>query len=221
MRRQAIVIGLGQFGMTLARALTEQRVEVIAVDVRREVVQLASAVVAQAVCLDATDEEALATLAPARRDLCVCAIGDDAREASILVTALLRQLGAPRIIARAADPLIERILGLVGAHEIVNPERAFGERYARKLAHAGLIDEIPLGDDLVVTELRPKRAMIGRSLADLGLPRRFGLTVLGVREERDGESSVALPDPQRPLRDEDVLLVVGRPGAAQRLQESW
>lgn len=127
MKKQAIVIGLGQFGMSVARALSERGVDVLAVDIAEERVRVAAGFAAEAACFDAMDTDALARTSPERREVCICAIGDEAKEASIICTALLRQMGAPRVIARANDDLHERILKLVGAHQVVNPERAFGE----------------------------------------------------------------------------------------------
>ncbi|MBX3273376.1 MAG: TrkA family potassium uptake protein [Sandaracinaceae bacterium] len=218
MRRQAIVIGLGQFGLALATSLAKKGVEVLAIDTREERVRVASGSVAEAVVLDATEEAALARTNPARRDLCVCAIGNEAREASIIVTALLRQMGAARVVARATDPLHERILRLVGAHEVVNPEQAFGERYATRLMYATVLDEIELGEDLVITELKPPPSFVGRDLASLELPRRHGVTVIAQR--RSGEPSAALPDPKRRLDADDLLVVVARRGAVARLLEA-
>jgi trk system potassium uptake protein TrkA len=215
--RQAIVIGLGQFGLALATSLTEKGVEVLAVDTREDRVRVAGAVVTEAIAFDATDEAALARTNPERRDLCVCAIGNEAREASIIATALLRQMGAKRVVARATDPVHERILRLVGAHEVVNPEQAFGERYATRLMYATVLDEIELGQDLVITELKPPPSFVGRALAALELPRRFGVTVIAVRH-RDRETA-EMPDPRRPLDAEDLLVVVARRGAVAALLE--
>ncbi|HEY8431993.1 MAG TPA: TrkA family potassium uptake protein [Sandaracinaceae bacterium] len=217
MSRQAIVIGLGQFGLALATSLTRKGVEVLAVDLREDRVRVASATVADAIAFDATDERALVRTSPERRDLCVCAIGNEAREASIITTALLRQMGAKRVVARATDPLHERILRLVGAHEVVNPEQAFGERYATRLMYSIVLDEIELGEDLVLTELKPPRSFVGRDLASLELPRRFGVTAIAVRR-RDADAA-ELPDPRRPLEEDDLLIVVSRRGAVARLLE--
>lgn len=217
MRKQAIVIGLGQFGMSLARSLADKGVEVLAVDRQQQVVDAASEFAAEAICFDATDEEALGRTSPDRRDLAICAIGDESREASILVTALLRQMGAPEIVSRATDTLHERILRLVGAHEVVNPERAFGDRYAGRLVYGRVLEEIPLGPELLVTELELPQAFAGRSLAELGLPRRFGVTVVAVR--RDDADGVILPAPNAPLDEADILVVVAKPGAVAELLE--
>ena len=219
-QKQALVIGLGQFGSALARSLVSQNVEVVGVDTRMERVQAAAPYLTDVVCLNATDEAALAGLAPSRRDLCAVSLGENAREGSILVTALLRQMGAPKIISRATDDLHERVLRLVGAHEVVNPERAYGERLATRLAHQGVADIIPLGDGLSLTELIVPASFVGRSLIELTLPKRHGVTVVAIRmKDREGATHLLLPDPRRPLREDDVLLLVSQTGAALSLAD--
>lgn len=217
MAQQAIIIGLGQFGMSVARALAGRGVEVLAVDVREDRVRRVADHVAEAACFDATDTDALARIAPQRRDVCVCAIGDDAKEASIICTALLRQMGARRVIARANDDLHARILSLVGAHEVVNPELEFGERFANQVVHRGILGEMPLGEDLLITELEAPASFVGHTLADLALPRRFSITVVAIRKA--GRGAVHVPDARTPVGEGDVLLVVAREGAVTRLME--
>jgi trk system potassium uptake protein TrkA len=217
MQQQAIVIGLGQFGMSVARALSERRVEVLAVDTREDRVRTASSFVAEAACFDATDTDALARTSPERRDVCLCAIGDEAKEASIICTALLRQMGARRVIARADDALHARILTLVGAHVVVNPEREFGERFANQLLHAGIKGEMPLGEGVLITEAETPASFIGHSLRDLELPRRFGVTVVAIRKA--GKGAVVLPVPEERLGKDDVLVVVAKEGAVTRMME--
>ncbi|MGE0792028.1 MAG: TrkA family potassium uptake protein [Sandaracinaceae bacterium] len=217
MNKQAIVVGLGQFGMALATSLGEKGVEVLAIDTDEDHLRDIAPHVAETMCMDATDEAALARTNPERRDVCVCAIGNDAREASIISTALLRQLGAKRLVARATDPLHERILRLVGAHEVVNPEKAFGQRFATRLLYSDVVDEIVLGPDLVLTEMHPPEGFVGRSLADLQLPRRFNVTVVAMR--KPGQEGIDFPVPTQPLEEGDLLVVVSRPGAVAKLLE--
>ena len=205
MARQALIIGLGKFGLSLARALKEYDVEVLAVDRRADLVQEAADIVDHALCLDSTDEDALARTAPERRDVVVCAIGDESRDASILTTALLKQMGAKHLIARASDPLHARILRLVGANEVVDPETAFGKSLAPQLAVEGVLGEYPLGEGLVVAELRVPRSMVGKTLQELELPRQRRVTVVALRREGDSQ---LIPDPDVPLKESDVLVVV-------------
>jgi trk system potassium uptake protein TrkA len=215
MTRQILIIGLGQFGMSLARTLTEKGVEVLAVDRRRDLVEEASAFVAEAVALDATDEPSLARLHPERRDAAVCAIGDDSKEASIICTALLRQMGSPWIIARANGPTYRRILQLVGAHQVVNPEQEFGRRFANRLVYRQVVSDMPLGDDLHLTELQAQPAMIGKSLIDLALPRRHGIMVVAIR--RGTPAKIIQPTPEEPLQQGDSLIVVSTEAAIPKL----
>lgn len=217
MKNQAIVVGLGQFGMSVARTLAERGVEVLAVDVQEDRVRVAASFVAEAACFDATDTDALARTSPDRREVCVCAIGDEAKEASIICTALLRQMGAKRIIARSNDDIHARILKLVGAHQVVNPEQQFGERFASQILHESILGELPLGEDLLITEFQPPAAFVGHTLADLQLPRRFGITAVAIRRAR--RSVVVLPNPQEPLEADDVLVVVAKEGAVATLME--
>jgi trk system potassium uptake protein len=217
MKKQAIVIGLGQFGMSLARSLSERGFEVLAVDRKSELVKQAATFAAEAVSFNAMDEAALAHAAPAQRDVAVCAIGPESRDSSIICTALLRQLGAPYVISRASDPVHERILHLVGAHEVVNPDREYGERLARRLLYRGIVDGLPLGDDLSVTEVQVPAEFAGRNLIELQLPRRFGVMVVAVRRVVDGKGVALLPNPNDPLRADDILVVVSTPAATERM----
>jgi trk system potassium uptake protein TrkA len=217
MKKQAIVIGLGQFGMALSRALTERGVEVLAVDTSEERVRLASSFVTEAACFDGTDEQSLIRTSPERREVCICAIGDDARDASIICTALLRQMGAKKIVARANTDVHARILKLVGAHHVVNPEREFGERFASQLLHDSIIGELMLGEDLLITELKTPLSFVGKTIESLPLTRRFGVTIVAIR--RQAQARVIIPEPKERLEADDVLVVVSKQGAITQMVE--
>jgi len=217
--RQTLIIGLGQFGSSLARSLTENGSEVLAVDIREEAVQDLAPHVADAVCLDAMDEEALASLAPDQRDVSVCAVGTENREASMIVTALLKQLGAPRVIARGTGELHARVLSLIGADEVVMPERYFGERLALRLVWRNVVDVLPIGGDLVLTEIVVPETMVGQTLRDLELPGRYSLVPTAIRRTSHVGETTTLPDREAPLQEGDVLIVVGTARDARELAE--
>ncbi|MCA9630932.1 MAG: TrkA family potassium uptake protein [Myxococcales bacterium] len=217
MKKQVMVVGLGHFGSAVARALSARGTEVLAVDKDAGRVRNVSQTVAEALCFDATDEELLNRTAPGKRDACICAIGDEATEASIMCTALLKQMGAKRLIGRANNDLHARILRLVGADMVVNPERDFGERFANLLIHDRVLGELPLGTDLVLTELEVPRLFIGRNLIELQLPRRYGVTVVAIRHA--GEREVSVPDPKAGIEEGDVLITVASKDAVTQMLE--
>lgn len=217
MKQQALIIGLGQFGMSVARALAARGVEVLAVDVSEDRVRTASSFATEAASFDASDEAALGQTSPERRDVCLCAIGDEAKEASIICTALLKQMGARRVIARSNDDIHARILSLVGADQVVNPEREFGDRFANHILHEGIRGEMQLGEGILITEVTVPSAFEGQSLADLGLPKRFGVTVIAIRKAATG--SIVMPNSSSVVEAEDVLVVVANERAVSQMME--
>lgn len=221
MRRQAMVIGLGQFGQAVARELSQRGADVLVVDVSAERVQAASRWASGALCLDSTDEAALAQAAPNLRDVVICAIGDDTRDAAIITTAHLRAMGCHRVVARASSPVMERILTAVGAHEVVNPEQLFGERYAGRLLFENMHNEFQLSDDFYVSELSPPPSFVGRTLAELQLPKRYGVTVLGVRQPVEGKQVVRVPQATAPLQPGDVLIIAASQQALRAFTSSF
>ena len=131
MKEQVLVIGLGQFGMSLARTLNEKGFQVIAVDIDQKLVNEAANFATDAICLNAIDEVSLSKLSPKDRDLVICTIGS--KEPSILTVALLKQMGCENIIARASEKIHARILKAIGAKKVINPEQEYGKRFANKI----------------------------------------------------------------------------------------
>ncbi len=215
MSQQILIIGLGQFGMSLAKALSEKGAEVLAVDMKKNLVEEASQFVTEAVLANATDEADLARLEPGKRDSAICAIGYDSKEASIICTALLRQMGAPLVIARAGDRMHQRILHLVGAHEIINPEMEFGKKYANRLIYKDIIVDTNLGENLHLTEIAILPFMVGKTLIDLELPKKFGVMVVGIRRGDDGK--ILQPRPSEPLQGNDTIIIVSSEAAIPKL----
>lgn len=214
MRRQALIIGLGQFGMSLARSLAERGVSVIAVDEDPKRTAQASDF-AEVLEFDATDREALERVSPQKRDLCVCALGETSREASILCTALLQELGAKEIVARASDHLHARILSAVGAKQVINPEQEAGDQAVFRLMGHDVQSTMMLGHGFYLLSLEAPDSFIGMTLAQLSLPRRFGVNVVTIRGQAN--PLMELPTATRTIVSGDVLLLAGTSKALDAL----
>ena len=219
MAQQFLIVGLGQFGMSLSRTLSEKGAEVLAVDVNPSLVEEAAAFVTEAMVVDATDEDELARLEPRKRDVAVCAIGDEAKESSIICATLLRQLGAPLVVARANDKMHQRILQLVGAHQVVNPEQEFGKRFANRLLYRDIVVDTILGEDLHLTEIRILPGMVGKTLLHLALPKRYGVMVVGIR--RGSPARVVQPSADESLQADDHLIIVSCESAIAKLTKEF
>lgn len=208
-----MIIGLGQFGMALAQTLAERGVEVMAVDISQEKVDIAAEFVPHAVAVDATDETALAKLLPQERDSVICAMGTAAKESAIICTALLRQLGCKHIVARAGSATYRRILFMVGAHEVIIPEQDYGRRFATHLLYRNMIAENDSSNELNLTEIKLPPFMVGKTLIQLSLPKKYGIIVAAIRHD----GVLNRPDPERKLEEEDMLLIVSDENAIEKL----
>jgi len=211
---QFVVIGLGIFGRTVAVNLARSGHSVLAVDVDQKEVDRAAPELDYVVRADTTDEQALRDLRLERITCAVVAIGAQAMEASILTTALLRQMGVPRIVARAMNELHARVLRAVGAHEVVSPEEEMGQRLARRLSEPNVLERLELGDDVELAELAAPEMIIGKTLVDLKVRQQFGVTVVAVRRAGAVRANFAVDDPLQPG---DVLVVIGDADGIRRL----
>lgn len=172
------VIGLGQFGRALALNLVRDGHSVIAIDRDPDRAQMVEAEVDAVAIVDATIESALAELGLERTTCTIVAMGRRARETSIMVTALLRQRGVPRIISRTSDELHARVLRAVGAHEVINPEFAGGARAARQLASPAVVDQIALTRFEVVAHVQSPASIVGTSCS--GFVSRYRVELMAV-----------------------------------------
>ncbi len=210
------VIGMGRFGRSVAATLTQLGHQVMAIDKDEEALREVTDDVTHAVQIDSTDADALRSIGIGNFDAVVVAIGDFIQE-SILTTLLLKELGCKRIIAKAVDDLQAKVLERVGADLIVRPEREMGARIAHQLASPGVLDFMEVSPTFSIEELSVPDRLSGRSLKDLDLRARYGVSVLLIR--RDGQLLIS-PDGETQLRAGDVLVVVGENKQLSKLESS-
>ena len=214
---QIAVIGLGRFGFHAASELHEAGHEVLAVDLNPATVQKARDHSTQAVVLDARETEPLKALGVPDFDAVVLSLGTRV-DASALVTLHLRDLGVRRLIVKASSDDHARLLKMIGADEIVFPERDAAERLARRLSDGNLIDFIPLGEEHSLREVSAPEGFIGQTLVDLRLRNRFGVQVVAIR--REGDTPVLVnPAPDTVIGKGDALFVLGRDEQLDRLKK--
>ncbi len=210
-----VVIGLGRFGASLALTLMDKGHSVLGIDRDPEIIQHLADSLTQAVALDATDEAALREAGVPAFDTVVVAIGAEF-EANLLTTAALKALGVRQVICKALTERQRDILLKVGADRVILPEHEAGQRLAEELSVPGLVDHIPLGREHRITELRVPAVMAGRSLQELDVRGRHGLTVLAVQR---GEELTTAPPPGFRLAQGDLVVVLGRPADLHAFSE--
>jgi trk system potassium uptake protein TrkA len=208
MSRQFVVVGLGRLGIAMIGTLHALGHVVMGIDQSDDVIQKLADDLPSAhlVAADATDEDVLRGLNVEGFDAAAVVIGENHIEAGILTTANLKELGVPMIVARATGRLHARVLERVGADRVIQPEREMGEQVARTLASPSVLDYVDLGGDEAVIEAVVPKRWVSKSLAQLGLSRNMGLTVLALKP-REGAGSI--PHGETVLREGDVIVVGG------------
>ena len=216
--KRFVVIGLGRFGRRLARELTEAGHEVIAIDTREALVERVRDEVALAVCLDATEPEALKSQGVDKVDAAIVAIGEDF-EANALATATLKALGVGRVISRASSDIQRRILDRIGADQVVFPEEEMAVRLASQLANPEIIDHVELSEGHGLVQIRAPEAWQDRTLSEIDLRKKYEVNLVAIKrpvkkqtpegEEVVEEQVLDLPMPHTTIREGDVLVLVG------------
>ena len=205
-KKQVVVIGLGRFGSSLARTLSDQGNEVLGLDIDLKRVEFVAEFATQAAQADATDEDALREMGVRDFDIGVVAIGGDIKS-SILVTLLLKRLGVKTVISKAQDDLHGEILEKVGADRVVYPERETGVRVAHAISTPNLVDYLEVISGYGIAKLVVPLSFVGKELGQLELRSRYGLTPLILR--RAGELLIN-PSRSEVLNQGDVLVLSGK-----------
>ena len=200
------VIGLGKFGATVVRSLHERGHEVIAIDRDRNRVQEVRDTSTQAIEANCTDQDTLRALGLQDADAVVVSLGEQ-MDASILVTLYLKELGLREIVVKAVSEDHGKILHLIGATEIVHPERDTARRVARGLGLRSIVEYLPLAADSSLVEVQVPAEFLGKTLAELEIRKRYQVLVVAIK--RGDGLVIATGGDERLLRG-DILVLVGK-----------
>jgi len=209
------VIGLGEFGAAAAAGLAKDGVEVIAVDINMDRVNAVKDQVAWAVRMDASQEHAMQAHGIAEVDVLIAAIGANF-EAQVLVVVHAKEFGIKKIVARATTPDHRRVLKAVGADEVLNPEEEAARWMVQRLLITNISTYFELAEGFSVVEVNAPPGIVGRSLGELNLRRRFRVNLVAIKRMEispSGEKVLArfnpVPLPEEVIQENDVLALVG------------
>lgn len=205
--RQYAVIGLGQFGRSVALTLAQSGQQVIGIDIDEEVVKGLADKLTNAVQADGRNERTLRALGIQDVDVAIVSIGKNF-EASILITLVLKELGVKEIIVKANSEDQAKVLKRIGANRVIQPEKDMGIRLAKSLISPRIIDHIELSSDYSLLEMAPPKEFIGKSLRDLDLRAKYGINVIAIKHE-EGEIDISPPAEHR-IKKGDLLVVIGK-----------
>ncbi len=215
-RRIGVVLGLGEFGFHLVKALSGDGCEVIAVDRNERRVDVVKEYIQKPITADITSREVLESVIPAEADFIVVSLGSI--EASMISTLYLKEMGFQNIYVKAVTDEHERILRLLGVKNVIFPEKDQSSRLSARLMSNNMLDYLPLSDDFSIAEVAPRREMEGSSLKELRFRKRYNLSVIAIRELVPGRM-VFTPDADFVIKMSDILWVIGKKENIDRYNE--
>ncbi len=219
MNKQVCVIGMGRYGSTIARELYQSGHDVLAIDADEAKIQEQMGSVTYAVRADATNESVLRELDLPDYDVAIVALGGNHVQASVGVTVLLKGLGIPMIIARAANDLHGETLERIGADRVIFPEAENARRVAKLEFVRELLDYMPILADYGISKIRPPEGMLNKTLEAAGLSGagdRHGISVLAIRR---GRTSFLHPSKDEVMQHGDVLILAATSEQLSKLPE--
>jgi trk system potassium uptake protein TrkA len=213
-----IIVGLGNFGSSLAERLTRKGHEVIGVDSKMDKVEALKEKITHTICLDCTDPQAVTHLPFGDTDIVFVAIGEN-EGANIMATALMKQLKIKRLISRAISPLHQTVLEAMGVDEIVHPEEETAERWAKKLHMRGVVDSFELTTNYNIIEATTPAAFIGKTIQEIAFRKNYNIVLLTIikmvdqknifgtmRKEQEVQGVVST---RTVVEDGDILVMYG------------
>ena len=204
-KKTILLIGLGRFGLHIAKKLNELGHEVMAVDVNEERINQAVPYVTDAQIGNSTNEEFLKSLGINNFDLCIVTISDDF-QSSLETTSLLKELGAKKVVSRAERDGQAKFLLRNGADEIVYPEKQLASWMAIKYSANHILDYIEIDNEHAIFEVSVPNSWVGKTIGEIDIRKKYGINILGIK---DGKKLNVNVTPSQVLSLELSLLVIG------------
>ncbi len=210
MAKSFVVIGLGRFGSSIARALVEKGFEVMVIDSDENEVREFAELVTHSFVLDATDERALRDIGVADVDVAIVSVGQSI-DTSILITLILKELGVKQVIVKAVNDRHGKILQRIGADKVIYPEREVATRLAESFFSTKIFDYIELSPIHSIIEIAAPKPFIGRTLKQIALREKHNVSVIAIKRKIPIVTEKGTPD----FKEE---VIIG-PGADDEISE--
>ncbi len=204
--KSILIIGLGRMGRHLARKFTELGNDVLVVDRRAAVVEAAENCYTDARIGDCSNEAVLRALDVTSFDYAFVCIGEDF-QSSLVITSLLKKLGATHVIAKAKQDIQAELLKTIGADEVIYPEKDMAQSLAIRYSDANIFDYVELTQEYSIYEISLPQEWQGKTLVELALRQKYAINVIGVK---NGTLFSPVPAADYRFVAEDHLLVIGK-----------
>ncbi len=213
--KSALVIGLGRFGRHFAAHFASLGHEVMVVDSREDLVNAILPQVTGGQIADAANEDFLRTLGVRDFDFCLVGIAGNF-ESALEIVAILKELGAKCVLAKAGNERHGRLLLRCGADQVIYPEKEMGRKLATRLAARNMFDYIELTPEYAIYEIPTPASWVGKSIIQLNVRAKYQVSILAIK---NGDDTLPMPGADHVFSAQEHLLILATHKALDRLPE--
>jgi trk system potassium uptake protein TrkA len=210
--KSILLIGLGNFGILLAKELSSLGHQIMAIDKDEKNVNQALQYVTNAEIGDSTDEMFLSSLGVNNYDVCIVAIGNDF-QSSLITANFLKEHGARLVIARADREVQAKFLLRNGADHVVNPEKQLARWTAIRYTSNHILDFIELDPSHAIFEVSVPAEWIGKTVSDIDIRKKYGINIMGMKSDNTMDTNIT---PDTIFTESKTLLVLGEYKSVQK-----
>jgi trk system potassium uptake protein TrkA len=211
-----LIIGLGHFGFSLVNEVAKSAIDIIVIEENQERAELVKDIVDQVIVANASNKDLLQKYAKSVDCAVVCL--SEKIDSSVLITYHLKEIGVPRIIAKATTKDHGDILTSIGADEIIYPEEETAKRIARNLVSPNILDAIKLSDDFDIVEIPVPERFFHKNIKELQLRNKYEIDILAIKNPLTGELKI-MPHPDYAFQPDDVMIFIGSSAAVHKFNK--
>jgi trk system potassium uptake protein TrkA len=197
---------MGRFGTELAKNMLQLGNDVMIVDEDEDIITSLAERFVDSHIGDCTSEAVLRSLSVDSFDICFVTIGSNF-QSSLVITSLLKKLGAKFIVAKAKQDIQAELLHTIGANEVIYPERDIAEKVAVRYNANNIFDYIQLTDNYAIYEIPVPKELVGITIKDADIRRRYNINIIAIKQ---GNVLNPAPSADRQFETGDILVVIGR-----------
>lgn len=214
--KRFVIIGLDSFGYNLLTALSERQYEIVAIDKDEEKIQDVKDKATLAVVADTRDEKVLSKFIDNAAEAVIVSLGNDIASSALTVL-YLQRFGIKKIIAKAINKNHGKILRLVGATEVIYPEKDAAIALAIKLTTRNLVEHIPMADEYSIVEIAVPENLVGKKLGELKLRSKYGIEVIAIKNVLL-DKFYLVPGADFKLEPDSAFVVIGKTADIENLK---
>lgn len=213
-RKNFLIIGIGTFGLNLAKKLNDRNCDVTVIDVNPEIIDSIKADFSDAICADCMNENVIRELSVENYDSCFVTIGEDF-QSSLVISSYLKEAGAKYVVSKSCSDIQTRFLLSNGVDEVINPESDMADKLAAYIITDNKVQELlHITEDISISQVEVLPAWVGKAISECGIRDKYRINIIAIRKSNNKN---IIPSASYVFEANDILVIVSTNSDALKL----